>query len=54
VEQAGSGGFVEEDLVDSDLSRRRITDEVQRRRPGRLELARPQLVPVATCRRSGD
>jgi len=53
-EQAGSGGFVEEDLVASDVSRRRITDEVQRRRPGRLELARPQLVPVATCRRSGD
>ena len=26
-EQAGSGGFVEEDLVASDLSRRRITDE---------------------------
>ena len=37
-EQAGSGGFVEEDLVASDLSRRRITDEVQRRRPGRLGL----------------
>ena len=37
-EQAGSGGFVEEDLVASDLSRRRITDEVQRRHPGRLGL----------------
>ena len=37
-EPAVSGGFVEEDLVASDLSRRRITDEVQRRRPGRLGL----------------
>jgi hypothetical protein len=27
VEQAGSGGFVEEDLVASDFSRRRINDE---------------------------
>ena len=33
-----SGGFVEADLVASDLSRRCITDEVQRRRPGRLGL----------------
>ncbi len=38
MEQAGSGGLVEEDLVASDVSRRRINDEVQRRRPGRLGL----------------
>jgi len=38
VESAGSGGFVEEDLVASDLSRRRINDKVLRRRSGRLGL----------------
>ncbi len=38
MKPAGLGGFVEEDLVASDLSRRRINDEVERRRSGRLGL----------------
>ena len=47
-EQAGSGGFVEEDLVASDLSRRRITDEVQRRCPGLGDVGRQPQMP-GTC-----
>ena len=38
MDQAGSGGFIEEDLVASDLSRRRSNDKVQRGRPGGLGL----------------
>ena len=47
-EQAGSGGFVEEDLVASGLSRRRITDEVQRRCLGLGDVGRQPQMP-GTC-----
>ena len=52
-EPAVSGGFVEEDLVASDLSRRRITDEVQRRRPGLGDVGRQVQMPEDTHNHRG-